>query len=151
MKKDELEALYKTCRNNRSEIERLGRFACFSCEGRYAAAEVAEWIGEGKTALCPCWCDACLPDDGTITDEMLCAMEAHYFGRAHRVLSSKTYTDTAGCVRNVVVSLECGRRVVRDQMTRQGRKHWLARSKAARGRLDRQRAEESKQRDEGGE
>ncbi len=44
------------------------------------------------------------------------------------------YTDSAGCVRRVTVSLEAGLRVERDLLTRQGHKHWNRRVEAVRKR-----------------
>lgn len=78
-----MKSMHKRCRRNRVEIERAGRFACFYCGGRHPASLVSEWIDRGQTALCPCDCDAALPDpdDAPVSDGELLAMSRYWFGR----------------------------------------------------------------------
>lgn len=81
--------LHKRCRNNRDAVMAAGKYACFFCGGRYPASAIAGWIDGGRTALCPCDCDAVLPDgdDMPVSDELLRAMCRRWFPGPALVMS----------------------------------------------------------------
>lgn len=86
---DEMKALHERSSKHREAIMQAGRVACFFCGSRFPASEIIEWCDHKTTAICGCGVDACLPDDGTITDEMLVEMEAYWFGHANNHLGSR--------------------------------------------------------------
>jgi hypothetical protein len=65
---------------HRSELELVGRAACFYCLRRFATTEIREWTDDNRTALCPgCGIDAVLADT-PISDEFLVGMRLRWFG-----------------------------------------------------------------------
>lgn len=77
----EMEALHKKSSNHRAEMELIGKYACFYCKKRRALKPEQDWADNGQTLFCECMVDACLPDDGTITDEMLEDMREYWFDK----------------------------------------------------------------------
>jgi hypothetical protein len=75
--RDELDAAWKYCSNNR---DAQGLCGCFHCEKTFDAAEIEEWIGD-KDAICPrCGIDSVLPGACVRIDpEFLKAMYNRWF------------------------------------------------------------------------
>ena len=64
---------------HREEIQTASECSCFHCLQTFPTTEIAEWIDENTTALCPgCGVDAVLP--GQIEAGTLQAMHAYWFG-----------------------------------------------------------------------
>ncbi|MBK8006085.1 MAG: hypothetical protein IPK12_19790 [Gemmatimonadetes bacterium] len=75
-----LERLHRTSIHHRS-VEAAATCGCFFCGATFHPAEIAAWVDEGDTALCPrCGIDSVLA--GNVGAEVLAAMHAYWFGRS---------------------------------------------------------------------
>jgi hypothetical protein len=70
------------CCNNREELSQSSLCGCFYCLAIYAPAEITEWVGEEKTAMCAkCGIDSVIgaASGYPITVEFLKRMKDHWF------------------------------------------------------------------------
>lgn len=81
MTEEEMKELHKKSSKHREEVERLGKYVCFYCKHRRELGADQMWADKGQTLVCECMVDACLPDDGTVTDEMIKDMREYWFDR----------------------------------------------------------------------
>ncbi|HUN90360.1 MAG TPA: hypothetical protein VMU28_16280 [Terriglobales bacterium] len=73
---------HKHCSKHREELIRSDSCGCFYCLKIFAPDEIAEWIDEGQTALCPyCPVDAVIGSASgySITKESLEEMHGYWF------------------------------------------------------------------------
>ena len=63
MTKEEMKQIHSHTLRNRTEIEASDKCVCICCCEIFKASEVADFIDEGETALCPiCGIDAVIGD-----------------------------------------------------------------------------------------
>ena len=63
---------HEKSRRNRSSLAKSVVCACFHCFNEYPFEQIAEWIDNGKTALCPrCGVDAVIGFDSPVADRGL--------------------------------------------------------------------------------
>ena len=76
-----LETAHRRSRNNREELAANDVCGCFNCVTVFSPREIAAWIDDGKTALCPkCGIDTVLantPVSPVTEPNFLNAMRAH--------------------------------------------------------------------------
>lgn len=78
------ESAHRHCLRNRPELLRSTSCACFCCLAAYPPSEIAAWIPDEDTALCPrCGADAVLGDAAglPLTPGFLEAMRSRWFGQ----------------------------------------------------------------------
>ena len=82
-KRDILDAAHRHSSGHRDELDRSAICSCFYCRTTFDPAEIAEWVDDGTTALCPnCGIDSMIGaasgypvDDGAF----LAAMRRRWF------------------------------------------------------------------------
>ncbi len=79
-----LENVHRFSTRHRDEIERSELVGCFYCQRIFdpSGVELAEWIDDGETLLCPfCGIDSCIgsADINPITPELLRKMHDYWF------------------------------------------------------------------------
>lgn len=75
-------AAHKRSIRHRAEIEASTICGCFYCLATFPPSEIAEWIDDGQTALCPrCPVDSVIGSASgyPITPEFLSRMHEHWF------------------------------------------------------------------------
>ena len=71
---------HKLSSYHRKQLANIGRAACFYCLAFFDPAEIAEWVDDEQTALCPkCGIDAVLPATEEVTPEFLKQMHQYWF------------------------------------------------------------------------
>jgi len=86
-----LRAIHKKCSHHKRALLESPLCGCFFCLRVFPPSEITEWVRsyrndtEKTCALCPhCSIDAVLPSlEVELTDELLRAMNAHWFGAGH--------------------------------------------------------------------
>lgn len=83
----ELAALHRRSTSNRTLM--AGRCGCFHCLSTFTAENVAQWVDDGQTALCPvCGIDSVLPDIG-LDVPMLEQMHRRWFEQTTRLTQAE--------------------------------------------------------------
>jgi hypothetical protein len=79
----DLIAAHKECAGNRRALLTAEKGACFYCLEEFPSEEIADWVGDNETALCPrCGIDSVLVVKGPSADrEFLVRMREYWFER----------------------------------------------------------------------
>jgi predicted nucleic acid-binding Zn-ribbon protein len=57
-----IKALHDTTRDNKNTVNIADGAVCVACKSEVSASEIAEYVDQGKTAICPhCGVDALMP------------------------------------------------------------------------------------------
>lgn len=90
--KPNLTALHKKSSRHRSSLSKAKICGCFYCLREFPFTQIAEWIADNETALCPyCGVDAVLGFKSQPADqELLHAMHEYWFGD-HRHLTPEEW------------------------------------------------------------
>lgn len=79
----DVEEAHRYSSGHRAEIEASIECGCFYCLKRYPPLDIAEWIDQGSTALCPrCGVDSVIGSASGIhlSESFLERMRIHWFG-----------------------------------------------------------------------
>jgi hypothetical protein len=82
MTEKELKLAHKRSFRNRPEIEASAKCGCFYCGKSFAPNEIANWVDDSQTALCPkCGIDAVLGSGSglSISKQVLDEMNGYWF------------------------------------------------------------------------